>query len=119
MSFHQFEKFKYFTKFENLVVFGKNENELENIILNYKNNLTLSNQNQFEKFRKKIPSKSVSFILHKNDEDLSNTYIYTTEEVGNTAAFLCSNYASGITGEITYVDAGFNIAAMPLTEFEE
>ena len=34
----------------------------------------------------------------------------------NVAAFLCSDYASGITGEITYVDAGFNIAAMPLTE---
>jgi len=32
----------------------------------------------------------------------------TTEEVGNTAAFLCSDLASGITGEITYVDAGFN-----------
>jgi enoyl-[acyl-carrier protein] reductase I len=43
----------------------------------------------------------------------------TTEEVGNTAAFLCSDYASGITGEITYVDAGFNTAAMPLTQFEE
>jgi len=42
----------------------------------------------------------------------------TSEEVGNTAAFLCSNYASGITGEITYVDAGFNIAAMPLNEIE-
>jgi len=27
---------------------------------------------------------------------------------------MCSDYASGITGEITYVDAGFNIAAMPL-----
>ena len=40
----------------------------------------------------------------------------TTEEVGNAAAFLCSDYASGITGEITYVDAGFNTAAMPLTE---
>ena len=40
----------------------------------------------------------------------------TAEEVGNVAAFLCSNYASGITGEITYVDAGFNIAAMPLNE---
>jgi enoyl-[acyl-carrier protein] reductase I len=40
----------------------------------------------------------------------------TTEEVGNVAAFLCSDYASGITGEITYVDAGFNIAAMPLYE---
>ena len=43
----------------------------------------------------------------------------TTEEVGNVAAFLCSNYASGVTGEITYVDAGFNTAAMPLNEFEE
>ena len=29
----------------------------------------------------------------------------TSEEVGNAAAFLCSDYASGITGEITYVDA--------------
>ena len=32
----------------------------------------------------------------------------TTEEVGNTAAFLCSDLASGITGEITYLDGGFN-----------
>ena len=32
----------------------------------------------------------------------------TTEEVGNTASFLCSDLASGITGEITYVDGGFN-----------
>ncbi|HEX9628264.1 MAG TPA: enoyl-ACP reductase [Acidiferrobacterales bacterium] len=32
----------------------------------------------------------------------------TIEEVGNVAAFLCSDLASGITGEITYVDAGFN-----------
>ena len=43
----------------------------------------------------------------------------TTEEVGNVAAFLCSDYASGITGEITYVDAGFNTAAMPLNDFSE
>ena len=41
------------------------------------------------------------------------------DEVGNVAAFLCSDYASGITGEITYVDAGFNISAMPLDELEE
>ena len=43
----------------------------------------------------------------------------TTEEVGNVAAFLCSDLASGITGEITYVDAGFNTSAMstiPKTE---
>lgn len=33
----------------------------------------------------------------------------TTEEVGNAAAFLCSDLASGITGEVTYVDAGYNI----------
>jgi enoyl-[acyl-carrier protein] reductase I len=32
----------------------------------------------------------------------------TIEEVGNTAAFLLSDLASGITGEILYVDAGFN-----------
>lgn len=43
----------------------------------------------------------------------------TIEEVGNVAAFLCSDYASGVTGEITYVDAGFNTAAMPLWESED
>lgn len=32
----------------------------------------------------------------------------TIDEVGNAAAFLLSDYAAGITGEITYVDAGFN-----------
>ncbi|MCB1714705.1 MAG: enoyl-ACP reductase [Candidatus Competibacteraceae bacterium] len=36
----------------------------------------------------------------------------TIEEVGNVAAFLCSDLASGITGEITYVDGGFNTIAM-------
>ncbi|HET7062193.1 MAG TPA: enoyl-ACP reductase FabI [Nitrosospira sp.] len=37
-------------------------------------------------------------------------------EVGNTAAFLCSDLASGITGEITYVDAGFNTVAFDIIE---
>lgn len=36
----------------------------------------------------------------------------TIEEVGNVAAFLCSDLASGITGEITYVDCGYNIAGL-------
>ncbi|HEC17866.1 MAG TPA: enoyl-ACP reductase [Gammaproteobacteria bacterium] len=36
----------------------------------------------------------------------------TIDEVGNAAAFLCSDLASGITGEITYVDAGYNITGM-------
>ena len=40
----------------------------------------------------------------------------TVEEVGNVAAFLCSDLASGITGEITYVDAGFNTTSMGSAE---
>ena len=36
----------------------------------------------------------------------------TIEDVGNVAAFLCSDLASGVTGEITYVDAGYNIMGM-------
>ncbi len=34
------------------------------------------------------------------------------DEVGNAAAFLCSDLASGITGEILYVDAGYNIVGL-------
>jgi enoyl-[acyl-carrier protein] reductase I len=37
----------------------------------------------------------------------------TIDEVGNVAAFLCSDLASGITGEITYVDAGFSTVGLP------
>jgi enoyl-[acyl-carrier protein] reductase I len=36
----------------------------------------------------------------------------TIEEVGNVAAFLCSDLASGVTGEVTYVDCGYNIAGL-------
>jgi enoyl-[acyl-carrier protein] reductase I len=36
----------------------------------------------------------------------------TQTEVGNTAAFLCSDLASGITGQIIYVDAGYEIMGM-------
>jgi enoyl-[acyl-carrier protein] reductase I len=37
------------------------------------------------------------------------------EEVGNAAAFLCSDLASGITGEVTYVDCGYNIAGVTVS----
>jgi len=40
----------------------------------------------------------------------------TQEEVGNTAAFLCSDLASGITGEIVYVDCGYSQVGMTLDE---
>ncbi len=43
----------------------------------------------------------------------------TIEEVGNAAAFLCSDLASGITGEILYVDAGFNIMGFTFAEEEK
>ncbi|HET9651560.1 MAG TPA: SDR family oxidoreductase [Usitatibacter sp.] len=36
----------------------------------------------------------------------------TTEEVGNVAAFLCSDLASGVTGEVTYVDCGYSIVGV-------
>lgn len=36
----------------------------------------------------------------------------TQEEVGNTAAFLCSDLASGITGEVVHVDCGFHMVGM-------
>ena len=34
------------------------------------------------------------------------------EDVGNVAAFLCSDLARGVTGEVTYVDAGYHILGM-------
>jgi len=40
----------------------------------------------------------------------------TIEEVGNAAAFLCSDLASGITGEVLYVDAGYSHVGMAFTE---
>lgn len=36
----------------------------------------------------------------------------TIDDVGNTAAFLCSDLAAGITGQTVYVDAGYNIVGM-------
>ncbi len=36
----------------------------------------------------------------------------TQLEVGNTAAFLCSDLSSGITGQVIYVDAGYEIMGM-------
>jgi enoyl-[acyl-carrier protein] reductase I len=36
------------------------------------------------------------------------------DDVGNAAAFLCSDLASGVTGQVLYVDAGYNIVGMSL-----
>lgn len=55
--------------------------------------------------------KDFRTMLDKSAEATPLRRNVTIEEVGNTAAFLCSDLASGITGEVTYVDGGFNITA--------
>ncbi|MFB9885407.1 enoyl-ACP reductase FabI [Balneatrix alpica] len=56
--------------------------------------------------------KSFRKMLDYNEKRTPLRRNVTIQEVGNTAAFLCSDLASGITGEVTYVDAGYNITAM-------
>lgn len=36
----------------------------------------------------------------------------TIDEVGNAAAFLCSDLASGVTGDVLYVDSGYHILGL-------
>jgi enoyl-[acyl-carrier protein] reductase I len=43
----------------------------------------------------------------------------TIDDVGNTAVFLCSDMADAITGEVVFVDAGFNILGMAAPEESE
>lgn len=51
-------------------------------------------------------------MLSKAEEASPLRRNVTIEEVGNVGAFLCSDLASGMTGEITYVDAGYNILGL-------
>jgi len=57
-----------------------------------------------------------SKLLSYNEKHAPLKRNVTAEEVGNVAAFLCSNLASGVTGEITYVDGGFNTTSLGSTE---
>jgi len=57
-----------------------------------------------------------SKLLSYNEKHAPLKRNVTIEEVGNAAAFLCSDLASGIPGEITYVDGGFNTTALGTTE---
>ena len=54
-------------------------------------------------FRKMLDEVAKTAPLRRN---------VTIEDVGNAAAFLCSDLANGITGEITYVDSGYNTIGM-------
>jgi len=55
-------------------------------------------------FRKMLNQVEENAPLRKN---------VTIDEVGNASAFLCSDLASGITGQVIYVDAGYNTIGMP------
>ena len=54
-------------------------------------------------FRKMLDHVEANAPLRRN---------VTIEDVGNAGAFLCSDLAGGITGEVTYVDGGFNTIGM-------
>ncbi len=53
-------------------------------------------------FRKLMEKSARGSMLGRN---------VTQDEVGNTCAYLVSDLASGVTGEVHYVDAGFHIGA--------
>jgi enoyl-[acyl-carrier protein] reductase I len=57
-----------------------------------------------------------SKILHFVEKNAPLRRGVTAEEVGNTAAFLLSDLASGITGDVIYVDAGFSTTTAGLEE---
>jgi enoyl-[acyl-carrier protein] reductase I len=51
-------------------------------------------------------------MLKKVEERTPLRRNVTIEEVGNAAAFLCSDLASGITGDVLYVDTGYHILGL-------
>jgi enoyl-[acyl-carrier protein] reductase I len=57
-----------------------------------------------------------SKILHFVEKTAPLRRNVTIDEVGNVAAFLLSDLASGVTGEITYVDCGFSTVSAGLGE---
>ena len=57
-----------------------------------------------------------SKILHFVEKNAPLRRGVTQEEVGNAAAFLLSDLASGITGEVIYVDAGFSTTTPGMEE---
>jgi enoyl-[acyl-carrier protein] reductase I len=51
-------------------------------------------------------------MIHHVEKTAPLKRTVTQTEVGNTAAFLCSDLSSGITGQVIYVDAGYEIMGM-------
>jgi len=60
-----------------------------------------------------------SFMLKWNAAHSPLRKNVTIEEVGNSGMYLLSDLSSAVTGEIHYVDGGFNIMGMPAVNFDE
>lgn len=58
-------------------------------------------------------------ILNWNEVNSPLKKNVTTEQVGNSAMYLLSDLSSGVTGEIHYVDSGYNIMGMAAAEQTE
>ena len=56
--------------------------------------------------------KGMRQMMHRVAEASPLKKNVSIDDVGNAAAFLCSDLAAGITGEILYVDSGYNIVGM-------
>src|SRR5204863_224370 len=78
-----------------------------------------------EKFKERVQplaeslgSKLTMQLDVTNDAEIDSAFATikqawgSLEDVGNAAAFLCSDLANGITGEILYVDGGFSTVGM-------
>jgi len=60
-----------------------------------------------------------SFMLKWNKAHAPLKENVTIDQVGNSGMYLLSNLSSGVTGEVHYVDAGYNIMGMPAVEFDD
>jgi len=60
-----------------------------------------------------------SFMLKWNKAHAPLKENVTISQVGNAGMYLLSDLSSGVTGEIHYVDGGYNIMGMPAVKFDE
>ncbi len=58
-------------------------------------------------------------ILNWNEANAPLKRNVTTDQVGNSAMYLLSDLSSGVTGEVHYVDSGYNIMGMAAVEKNE
>ena len=58
-----------------------------------------------------VTDARLMFNYQRKHSPLARTV--TIDEIGRSSAYLLSDYSTGVTGEIHYVDSGYNIMSMP------